>query len=228
MAVVFSPSNMGTFKTCPLRFAGQSIYKDIKWQASTAKSRGTLVHNVIEKALMRGLDTVSEYPEGTDSVYIKSFVGECRETVANGGEIFVEKEMVITNAMKPTADWWDKNALLRAKADVVVIPKYRKSVLVGDIKTGKRWDSDDFQLRTEALLAHLVFGVSIVEYVYWYVDSGESFGDVIDFSRGLDKVQDVIDVMRDMKLAIRDSNFEAKPNKFCKWCAYYQTPSCKR
>ena len=60
------------------------------------------------------------------------------------------------------------------------------------------------------------------------MDSGESFGDVIDFSRGLDKVQDVIDVMRDMKLAIRDSNFEAKPNKFCKWCAYYQTPSCKR
>ena len=62
--------------------------------------------------------------------------------------IFVEKEMVITNAMKPTADWWDKNAL-PAKADVVVIPKYRKPFL--RTQDWQRGDSDDFQLRRKLL-----------------------------------------------------------------------------
>ena len=31
MPFVYSPSNMQTFRDCPLRFWGQSISKEIKW-----------------------------------------------------------------------------------------------------------------------------------------------------------------------------------------------------
>ena len=44
---VFSPSNMSTYRTCPRRFEGQSITKEIVWKASAQKSRGTLVHHAL-------------------------------------------------------------------------------------------------------------------------------------------------------------------------------------
>ena len=56
MNFVFSPSNIMTYRTCPRRFMGQSISKEIKWKFSTQKSRGTLVHSSIEKAMQDGWD----------------------------------------------------------------------------------------------------------------------------------------------------------------------------
>ena len=54
MGFVFSPSNLLSFRACPRRFQAQSITKEIKWKASTQKSRGTMVHGDIEKAFRKG------------------------------------------------------------------------------------------------------------------------------------------------------------------------------
>ena len=58
MGFVFSPSNLMSFAACPRRFQGQSITKEIKWKASSQKSRGTLVHGCLQKAVDEGMAAV--------------------------------------------------------------------------------------------------------------------------------------------------------------------------
>lgn len=149
---VFSPSNMSTYRTCPRKFQAQTITKELPWQATAQKSRGTLVHNVVEMALRSGLDAVTSWPEGIDLDYTRNSIVEAR-AAASGGKILIEEELTLNKTFNPTPEgWWDKTAFIRARADAVIIPASEVPPLVVDIKTGKKWDDDDFQLRVNALL----------------------------------------------------------------------------
>lgn len=224
---VFSPSNMSTYRTCPRKFQAQTLTKELPWQATAQKSRGTLVHNVVEMALRSGLDAVTSWPEGIDLDYTRNSVAAVRESAANGGQVLIEEELTLNKTFSPTPEgWWDKTAFIRARADAVIIPAGGVPPLVVDIKTGKKWDDDDFQLRVNTLLLHFVKKFPVIRYEYWYVDSGETFGSTIDFARGLSPVQDVIELMKEMNISIRDGYFPSQKNKFCKWCGLHGTPSC--
>lgn len=225
MNFVFSPSNIMTYRTCPRRFMGQSISKEIKWKFSTQKSRGTLVHSSIEKAMQDGMQAVSSWDTQLDTGFVQNLVRRVRERAAKGDQVLIEQELVINRKMKHTHDWWDEDALLRARADALVLSHLDKPWLI-DIKTGKKWDTDDFQLRVEALLVHLIYHAPVVTYSYEYVDQGESVEGVIDLSNGLLPVQDVVDTMRDMKLAIRDGYFPCVKNHFCRFCDFYKSKNC--
>lgn len=227
---VLSPSNMSTYKQCPRRFQGQSITGEIKWQFSQQKSRGTLVHSVVEAALRHGVQKVTNWPDGLDIYYTQNKVQEARQQVADGGMVFIEHEMVIDNNFNPANDgWWADDAILRAKADSIIVPvDNEQPVKIIDIKTGKKWDTEDFQLRVEALLAHLIYKKPTVEYEYWYVDIGDTESGFIDFRYGFTPVQDIIDLMRDMKLAIKNKDFPVKKNTFCKFCGLDGCPNYKR
>lgn len=219
---VFSPSNMISFRTCARRFQAQSITKEIKWKASTQKSRGTMVHGDIEKAFHKGPQAVTHWDDKLDTAYVSSLIDTVRGIK---GELFIEKELVVTDKFKPSTDWWDEHALLRAKADALIIPDKGDPWLI-DIKTGKKWDTEDFQLRVEALLVHLIYGKNVIRYSYEYVDIGERVEGVVDMSRGLLPVQDVVDTMRDMKTAIRDNCFFPVRNKFCRFCDFNGKTEC--
>ena len=91
---VFSPSTMSTYRTCPRKFQAQTITKELPWQATTQKSRGTLVHNVVEMALRSGLDAVTSWPEGIDLDYTRNSIVEAR-AAASGGKILIEEELTL-------------------------------------------------------------------------------------------------------------------------------------
>lgn len=231
---VFSPSNMSNYKTCPRKFQAQSITKEIQWQASKQKSRGSLVHSVLDKAVAHGMQSVTTWPEGVDVIYTTQQVNDVRKAVVDGAQMYIEHELVISDVFQKTG-WWDDNALLRAKADLLILPvmsdepvpeinipfipqpKVNLPAEVIDFKTGKIWDTNDYQLRIEALLVHLIYHRPVVNYSYWYVDQGETVDGSIDFRNGLSPVQDVIDDIKEIKLAIRDNYFPPKKNAFCKW-----------
>lgn len=213
---VFSPSNMMTYRTCPRRFQAQYITKEIKWKASAQKSRGTIVHGDIEKAFCKGMSAVTRWDDNLDASYVAGLVDSVRNIK---GQILIEKELVVTDKFKPSNDWWDGHAMLRAKADALILPDDGDPWLI-DLKTGKKWDMEDFQLRAEALLVHLIYGKNVIRYSYEYVDIGERVEGVVDLSRGLMPVQDVVDTMRDIKQAVRDNCFFAKLNRFCRFCDF--------
>ena len=222
---VFSPSNMSTFIQCPRKFQAQSITKEIEWKATKQKSRGTYVHNCIEKAIHEGLDAVSSWPEGLDVPFVQRSV-DAVLTLKNGGaDVFTEKELVVNTKWEPTG-WWDDDAYLRAKADALIVSEESGSAALLDFKTGKVYDRDCFQLRVEALLTHFVYHVPVVHYSYWYVDSGERVSGVCDFSQNYGQIQDILDLMQTMRDCINANSFYAKKNRFCKWCQLYKTPEC--
>lgn len=221
--IVLSPSNMDSYRTCPLRFYGQSIVKDLPWKASASKLRGTQIHADIEKCLKRGWDESIAWDSTIDTGYAHDMVQTVRSAVKSGSKLYVEHEMSIDKHGLPTG-WWSETALLRAKADAVVVGDGVARVI--DIKTGRRWDSDDFQLRIECLLIHLLYAIPVVRYEYWYVDQSETWDGQIDFRRGLDPVHDIYDTMREMLQSMRDNDFPAKRNKFCRWCDYNNTEKC--
>lgn len=230
---VFSPSNMQSFRDCPRRFQGQSLTKEIPWKSSAEKSYGQLVHTLVEKALKYGMQAVTSWPDnpktrsGPDAFYVTDMVNAVRQQVMAGAKLFIEQEMTIGKNFKPTpTGWWDESAFLRARADAIVVPVDNAPVEVIDIKTGKKWDEDDFQLRVNCLLAHLVYQRPVVKYAYWYVDTGETVDGIIDFANGLSPVQDVIETMKEMQDRIKDGYFPATKNKFCRWCSLHGTPAC--
>ena len=226
MGFVFSPSNIMTYRTCPRRFMGQSITKEIKWKASTQKSRGTVVHSAIEKAMQDGMQAVRSWDTQLDTGYVQQLVSNVRNAAAKGAKVCIEHELVVTDKMKHTYNWWDDNAFLRARADALILYPDDTAPWLIDIKTGKKWDTDDFQLRVEALLVHLIYKKNIVRYSYEYVDSGESVKGIVDMTNGLLPVQDVVDTIRDMKASIRDGYFPCQSNKFCRFCDFHKTKSC--
>lgn len=213
MGFVLSPSNMMTFKTCPLKFYGQSIAKDILYKESPAKQRGIEVHEAVENYIV-GAST--SLPSDIDAAYTRRMIDSLGEL---GGVVHVEKELAITKELEPTTFWAD-NAWLRARADVVV--EHNGSVTLIDLKTGKKWDNDNFQLRVEAMMCVPIFKVQRVNFAYWYLDAGETVAGTVDLSDGLRQVSDIIKLSRDMETSIANGSFAPRRNKFCRWCDYYK------
>ena len=226
MALVLSPSNMMTYISCPRKFYGQSIQKldALKWKASAQLSRGSVIHTKIQNCMQKGIQAMGSFDKDLNSSYTTDIVNWSRQQTLEGSNLFIEKELCINHSYKPSG-WWDEDTLLRAKADALFLYKDKPPVII-DIKTGKRWDDDDFQVRVEALLVHLIYNQPVVKYEYWYVDIGETHDGLVDFNQGVGLVQDVIDTMMNMKNSIRDTNFPTKANKFCKWCGLHQTKEC--
>lgn len=222
MAIVFSPSNLSTFRTCPRRFFGQNVEKSIKWHGTKQKSRGTLLHKFVQDAVKYGWPDTGMTDATADSGYTRGVVDGLRSL---NGEIFVEHEMSMT-AQGKSCDWWAGDAFLRARADIFVLPKDSSPIIIGDIKTGKNWDDDHLQLRIEALLAHIIYARPVVKYQYWYIDQGETEEGIIDFRNGLDPVRDIYDLLRSASLAVKNNDFPAVANIFCKWCDWHKKKEC--
>lgn len=223
--LVFSPSNLQTYRQCPLKFYGQSISRELKWKPSPQKTRGTLMHEEMERLLRQGWQDNNTFDSQIDTGYAASIVNRVRKMMADGYALFVEREMCVTK-QGAVVDWWNDKAFLRAKADVVLVhPDPEKPILVGDIKTGRNW-GDDFQCRVECLLAHIMYKKPMTVFEYWYIDQGETEEGVIDFRNGLAPVQDVFDLMADARQAIKNSYFPPVANFFCRWCQWHQTDKC--
>lgn len=226
MGFVFSPSNLSTFKDCPRRFQAQSITKELQWKPSKQKTRGTAVHDSLERAVKKGFDQVKTWPDGMDTDFTRNKINTVRQCMVAGADVHTEHELVINRGLKP-AEWWGEDAWLRARADMLVLPKDKASpAVVVDFKTGKKWDNDCFQLRIESLLVHYLYQYPVVQYSYWYVDQGETVTGSIDFRNGLTPVEDLLQLILDADRAIQSNTFFPKKNRFCNWCDLHKTPGC--
>lgn len=226
MSIVFSPSNLSTHVQCPRKFWGQSIAKTLKWKASQQKSRGTLVHSALEKAVKEGFNAVKNWPEGLDIDFVLQQVGLVRSLMQAGMTCLIEHEMCI-DGFGNAVDWWDERGAMRCKADTLLLADNDDiPMFLIDYKTGKKWDDEDMQLRMEALIAYLYYRHPIVQYAYWYVDSGETATGIIDFRNGMEPVQDILDALEDARQDMNANDFPPKKNRFCKWCGFYNTPEC--
>lgn len=227
MQVVMSPSGLAGYKQCPLQFYAMRVSKELPWRDSPAKSRGITLHSALEKAL-HGDDEALEkaMDETVDASFIRNTVLMLRKRIAEGYALATE-HMLVMDRKGQAKDWWSIDAFLRAKADVFMHnPEKKWPIIIGDWKTGRIWDRDAFQLRVEALLAHILYGAPRVQYAYWYIDQGETVEGEIDFTKGLADVADIYELMADFRRSVKNNYWPPQVNKFCKWCVWHKTKNC--
>ena len=144
MSLTHSFSSIKMYMNCPLRYYHQRVRKAVSDPGSEATHHGERVHKFLEDRLKTNteLPQEAEHYEPLVSAILKGMKGE----------LLVEQELTLNAELKPTG-WFDPDAWLRTKIDVLVLDTKRAAVL--DWKTGKRKpDFDQLELYALQIFAH--------------------------------------------------------------------------
>lgn len=144
MRLTHSFSSIKMYMNCPLRYYHQRVKKTVTDPGNEATHYGERVHKQLEERLKGE----TELPQETK--HYEPLVSAILKGVK--GQLLVEQELTLNAELKPTG-WFDADAWLRTKIDVMLLDGSRCAVL--DWKTGKRKpDFDQLELYALQIFAH--------------------------------------------------------------------------
>jgi RecB family exonuclease len=207
MRLSHSYSAIKLFENCPLRYYRQRIVKDVTDEGGEASKYGERIHTFLENRLKgAGLQPeVEQYEPLCASV----------EQLAMSGQLYIEQELVLTENMTPTG-WWEPDAWLRSKLDVLVI--VGDTAVVMDWKTGKR-NADQFQMQMFAaqVFKHFPEVQRVKTSLVWlktmemdtlqYVRA-DTNGLWAEVMKRIQRIHDAYD----------NANWPARPSGLCRFC----------
>jgi RecB family exonuclease len=207
MQLSHSYSAITLFENCPLRYYRQRIKKDVVDEGGEASKYGERIHTFLENRLKgSGLEPeAAQYEPLCQSV----------EKLAAHGELYVEKELVLTENLTPTG-WWDTDAWLRSKLDVLVI--IGTTAVVMDWKTGKR-KTDQFQMQMFAaqVLKHYPEVQTVMTSLVWLktMEMDTEKYNRVDINPLWAEIMKRIQRIHD---AYKHANWPARPSGLCRYC----------
>ena len=139
-----SYSALKQYDNCPKQYYMQRITKEVKPSFGEASIYGNRIHEQLELRLK------GQAPLPDESAKYEALV---RAFELMPGELVAEQEFCLNKALKPTG-WWDADAWLRAKLDVLKING--ALAVVADWKTGKH-RPDFFQMEMFAMLVFKLY-----------------------------------------------------------------------
>lgn len=207
MRLSHSYSAIKLFENCPLRYYRQRIVKDVTDEGGEASKYGERIHTLLENRLKgAGLQPeVEQYEPLCSSV----------EQLAMSGELYIEQELVLTENLTPTG-WWEPDAWLRSKLDVLVI--VGDTAVVMDWKTGKR-NADQFQMQLFAaqVFKHFPEVQRVKTSLVWLksmeMDTLQYFRADVNglWAEVMKRIQRIHD-------AYDNANWPARPSGLCRFC----------
>lgn len=208
MKLSHSYSSIKLYENCPYRYFRQRVLKDVVDEGGEASKYGERVHEYLEHRLKSNKllpQDVAHYEPLCASV----------EKIASGGQLLIEHELVLTDNLTPTT-WWEPNAWLRSKLDILVINGSLANVM--DWKTGKR-NADQFQMQ---LFAAQVFKhypeVETVKTSLVWLKTMEM--DTETYYRGQmnDLWADTMKRIQRIYTSLEHDNWPMKPSGLCRFC----------
>jgi hypothetical protein len=201
------------YENCPLRYYRQRIKKDVVDKGGPASIAGERQHKQLEDRLRSG----TPLPDET-----KQMESVCKSLLKKNWTIHPELELAVNDKLKPTG-WWDADAWLRAKVDVVVLNSDETKAIVLDWKTGKR-RPDPFQLEISAAMvfAHYKTVQEVDASFVWIKDRATDRINVVRkeqkqiWLRILNKVQRI-------EISLKEDVWQPKPSGLCPWCPARET-----
>lgn len=204
-----SYSSIKMYDNCPKRYFHQRIEKSVKDEGSAVTMYGERIHKALEDRLSEARAELGREAASYEPL-CKSI-----ELLADGGILTVEEEMTLNVDLEPTG-WWDKDAWMRSKIDVLV-RKGPKAVMF-DWKTGKRRpDFDQLELFALQVFKHYPEVQEVKTTFVWlkemkmdhetYTRNHESSL----WTKLLTKVQRI-------EASAEHDNWPAKPSGLCGWC----------
>jgi hypothetical protein len=208
MRLSHSYSSIKLYENCPLRYFRQRIVKDVIDEGGEASKYGERVHAFLETRLKENAllpQEVAHYESLCSSV----------ERIAHNGELFVEKELVLTDNLTPTT-WWEPDAWLRSKLDILVISGDMANVM--DWKTGKR-NADQFQMQLFAaqVFKHYPEVTRVKTSLVWLKDM--AMDTEVYYRSGVNTIwAEVMKRIQRINDSLEHDNWPAKPSGLCRYC----------
>jgi len=208
MRLSHSYSAIKLYENCPLRYYRQRILKDVVDDGGEASRYGERVHEYLESRLKETTDLPQD---------IAHYEVLCQtvERLANGGELHIEKELVLTEELKPTG-WWEPDAWLRSKLDVLVLRG--DTAYVMDWKTGRR-NPDFFQLKLFAVqvLKHFPDVQHVKTSLVWLKQLQM---DTEEYSREQSNEiwAEIMGKIRRIYSSLEHDKWPARPSGLCRFC----------
>lgn len=207
MRLSHSYSSIKLYENCPLRYFRQRIVKDVVDEGGEASKYGERVHKFLEDRL-----NGAELP--TEVVNYEPLCAAV-ERLSTGGELHIEKELVLNDELSPTT-WWAPDAWLRSKLDVLVIRG--DMAVVMDWKTGKR-NPDFFQMQIFAaqVFKHYPDVHKVKTVLTWLKDMKQ---DSEEYSRENINMAwtDIMQKIRRIHESLEHDNWPARPSGLCRYC----------
>jgi RecB family exonuclease len=207
MKLSHSYSSIKLYENCPLRYYRQRIVKDVTDPGGDASKHGERIHTFLENRLKgSGLDAeVAQYEPLCASV----------ESLAKQGTLHIEKELVLTENLVPTG-WWDSDAWLRSKLDVLVV--IDATAVVMDWKTGKR-NADQFQMQMFAAQVFKHFpDVQQVKTSLVWLKTMEMDTEVYNRADINTVWAEIMKRIQRIHSSVEHDNWPAKPSGLCRFC----------
>jgi len=207
MRLSHSYSSIKLFENCPLRYYRQRITKDVVDEGGEASKYGERIHAFLENRLKgSGLNAeIAQYEPLCLSV----------EKLARQGELHIEKELVLTDNLTATG-WWDADAWLRSKLDVLVI--VGDEAVVMDWKTGKR-NADQFQMQMFAaqVFKHYPEVQKVKTSLVW-LKTMEMDTNTYKRSSMNAIWAEIMKRIQRIHSSLEHDNWPAKPSGLCRYC----------
>lgn len=209
MRLSHSYSSIKLFENCPLRYYRQRIKKEVVDEGGEASKHGERIHAFLESRLKGAGMTLN--PEAAQYEPLCASV----EKLARQGTLHIEHELVLTENLTPTG-WWDADAWLRSKLDVLVI--VGNDAVVMDWKTGKR-NADQFQMQMFAaqVFKHFPEVQRVKTSLVWLktLEMDTNQYNRLDMNAIWAEVMKRIQRIHD---AYDHGNWPARPSGLCRYC----------
>jgi len=203
-----SYSSLKLFDNCPKNYYHQRIEKSVKDTGNAVTIYGERIHKSLELRLGEGAML------GREAERYEALCASIEKIAANG-VLTVEEEMTLNQSLEPTG-WWNDDAWLRSKIDVLV--RNGPDAIMFDWKTGKRRpDFDQLELFAVQVFKHYPEVQRIKTTFVWLK---EMKMDHETFTR-LDMPpiwQKILRKITRIEGALEHDNWPAKPSGLCNWC----------
>lgn len=212
---------------CPASAKFKYVLK-VDDKGTDASHRGTSMHDLGEEYVMGSRKTLDpslksfakELKALRDSYKNQRILVVVEESELNPWK-FAAKHSMFAWAFDSDwklAEWFDKDAWLRAKVDIHTFDHEERHVVVIDLKSGRKHLEHKLQLDLYALTAFLKYPRALtVAASMWYVDLGEE--ETVTYQRSfLPKLQK--DWMARVKPMLADTRFPTRPGRYCSWCSF--------
>jgi len=207
MRLSHSFSSIKMYENCPLRYYHQRIVKSVVDKGGEASQYGERIHKFLEDRLLGGeLASEITHLEPTVDAILK---------LTGSGVLEVEKELTLNKELAPTG-WWDKDAWMRSKLDVLIL--HKNSAVVMDWKTGKRRpDFSQLELFALQVFSHYPEIETVRSSFIWIQDKTMD-KDVYKRSSAPDMWRKLVSRVNRIEQSLEKDVWPAKPSGLCKFC----------
>jgi len=209
-------SKINLYRTCPTQWKAKYFDKSVEFKPTEATIYGTELHAEAEQCIKENRNPVERFE------VLQPYLDSIRKFKSK--YVTAEQEFAITKDLTPTG-FWDDNAWLRGKLDVLVHQEDKAQVL--DWKSGKAKPKDFDELRCFSLLTFCNLPeIEKTKNTYiWLKKDHPPTSEIVERSRVQELASDLAETIDQIENSVMFDQWKMRVSGLCgKWCDVVSCP----